>query len=155
SPAKQKGRALHKLVLEGPEAFKATFVSEPKPEVHPATAIRSSARQYVSHYRHAFREGILAASDEWPCAPLAGRLDRGPGRRRQAARPLQKGSEPFLRLGLPELPLVLGGKRNRRRSFQHRHLTYNRRRPVRHCHGLARNPVDPAHIRSTSHRSGP
>jgi hypothetical protein len=39
SPAKQKGRALHKLVLEGPEAFKAAFVSEPQPEAHPGALV--------------------------------------------------------------------------------------------------------------------
>jgi PDDEXK-like uncharacterized protein DUF3799/SAP domain-containing protein len=39
SPAKLKGRALHKLVLEGPEAFKATFVSEPQPEAHPGALV--------------------------------------------------------------------------------------------------------------------
>src|SRR5262249_20567053 len=39
SPAKQKGRALHKLVLEGPEAFRATFVTEPLPEAHPESLV--------------------------------------------------------------------------------------------------------------------
>jgi hypothetical protein len=39
SPAKQKGRALHKLVLEGPEAFEATFVTEPQAEAHPGAFV--------------------------------------------------------------------------------------------------------------------
>lgn len=39
SPAKQKGRALHKVVLEGPEAFKATFISEPQPDDHPGALV--------------------------------------------------------------------------------------------------------------------
>jgi hypothetical protein len=39
SPARQKGRALHKLVLEGPEAFEAAFVTEPRPEAHPGALV--------------------------------------------------------------------------------------------------------------------
>jgi hypothetical protein len=35
SPAKQKGRALHKLVLEGLEAFERSFACEPKPDAYP------------------------------------------------------------------------------------------------------------------------
>jgi len=39
SPAKQKGRALHKLVLEGEEAFAAAFATEPKPEAYPGCLV--------------------------------------------------------------------------------------------------------------------
>jgi hypothetical protein len=39
SPAKQKGRALHKLVLEGPEAFERSYCSEPKPDAYPGSLV--------------------------------------------------------------------------------------------------------------------
>jgi PDDEXK-like domain of unknown function (DUF3799)/SAP domain len=39
SPAKQKGRALHKLVLEGEQAFAHAFVEEPQPSGHPGSLI--------------------------------------------------------------------------------------------------------------------
>src|SRR5215831_16007085 len=39
SPAKQKGRALHKLVLEGEEAFAAAFATEPQPHAHPGCLV--------------------------------------------------------------------------------------------------------------------
>src|SRR5215831_8951386 len=39
SAAKQKGRALHKLVLEGEEAFAAAFATEPQPEAHPGCLV--------------------------------------------------------------------------------------------------------------------
>src|SRR5262245_9823365 len=39
SPAKQKGRALHKLVLEGEEAFAAAFASDPQPDAHPGCLV--------------------------------------------------------------------------------------------------------------------
>jgi hypothetical protein len=39
SPAKQKGRALHKLVLEGREAFVAAFATEPQPDAHPGCLV--------------------------------------------------------------------------------------------------------------------
>jgi hypothetical protein len=39
SPAKQKGRALHKLVLEGEEAFSAAFATEPQPDAHPGCLV--------------------------------------------------------------------------------------------------------------------
>jgi hypothetical protein len=35
TPAKQKGRALHKLVLEGEAAFERSFACEPKPDAYP------------------------------------------------------------------------------------------------------------------------
>src|SRR5262245_33934197 len=35
SPAKQKGRALHKLVLEGLEAFERAYSCETKPDAYP------------------------------------------------------------------------------------------------------------------------
>lgn len=35
SPAKQKGRALHSLVLEGPDAFAKAFIEEPSPSSYP------------------------------------------------------------------------------------------------------------------------
>jgi hypothetical protein len=37
--AMQKGRALHKLVLEGLEAFEAAFAEEPQPSGHPGTLV--------------------------------------------------------------------------------------------------------------------
>jgi hypothetical protein len=39
SAAKQKGRALHKLVLEGEEAFAAAFAIEPQPDGHPGCLV--------------------------------------------------------------------------------------------------------------------
>jgi PDDEXK-like domain of unknown function (DUF3799)/SAP domain len=39
SPAKQKGRALHKLVLEGEAAFAQAFVEEPQPSGHPGCLV--------------------------------------------------------------------------------------------------------------------
>jgi hypothetical protein len=39
SPAKQKGRALHKLVLEGREAFERSYCCEPKPEAYPGALV--------------------------------------------------------------------------------------------------------------------
>jgi len=39
SPAKKKGRALHKLVLEGEEAFATAFATEPQPEAHPGALV--------------------------------------------------------------------------------------------------------------------
>jgi PDDEXK-like domain of unknown function (DUF3799) len=39
SPAKQKGRALHKLVLEGEQAFSQAFVEEPQPSGHPGCLV--------------------------------------------------------------------------------------------------------------------
>jgi PDDEXK-like domain of unknown function (DUF3799)/SAP domain len=39
SPAKQKGRALHKLVLEGEQAFARSFVEEPQPSGHPGCLV--------------------------------------------------------------------------------------------------------------------
>ena len=39
SPAKQKGRALHKLVLEGEGAFAAAFVQEPSPAGYPGALV--------------------------------------------------------------------------------------------------------------------
>jgi PDDEXK-like domain of unknown function (DUF3799)/SAP domain len=39
SPAKQKGRALHKLVLEGEQAFSEAFVEEPHPSGHPGCLV--------------------------------------------------------------------------------------------------------------------
>jgi hypothetical protein len=39
SAAKQKGRALHKLVLEGEKAFAAAFATEPQPEAHPGCLV--------------------------------------------------------------------------------------------------------------------
>jgi hypothetical protein len=39
SPAKQKGRAFHKLVLEGPEAFERSFTSELKPDAYPGALV--------------------------------------------------------------------------------------------------------------------
>jgi hypothetical protein len=39
SSAKQKGRALHKLVLEGEEAFAAAFATEPQPDAHPGCLV--------------------------------------------------------------------------------------------------------------------
>jgi PDDEXK-like uncharacterized protein DUF3799/SAP domain-containing protein len=39
SPAKQRGRALHKLVLEGEDAFAAAFAIEPQPDAHPGCLV--------------------------------------------------------------------------------------------------------------------
>jgi hypothetical protein len=39
APAKQKGRALHKLVLEGEEAFAKAFIEEPQPNGHPGCLV--------------------------------------------------------------------------------------------------------------------
>jgi PDDEXK-like domain of unknown function (DUF3799)/SAP domain len=39
SPAKQKGRALHKLVLEGEEVFASAFAVEPSPADHPGALL--------------------------------------------------------------------------------------------------------------------
>jgi hypothetical protein len=39
SHAKLKGRALHKLVLEGPEAFDKAFAESPSPEGHPGALV--------------------------------------------------------------------------------------------------------------------
>jgi hypothetical protein len=39
TPAKLKGRALHKLVLEGEEAFAKAFVEEPQPSGHPGCLV--------------------------------------------------------------------------------------------------------------------
>src|SRR5262249_27241385 len=39
TPAKQKGRALHKLVLEGEAAFSAAFAQEPSHEGHPGCLV--------------------------------------------------------------------------------------------------------------------
>jgi hypothetical protein len=39
SAAKQKGRALHKLVLEGEKAFAAAFATEPQPDAHPGCLV--------------------------------------------------------------------------------------------------------------------
>jgi len=39
SPAKQRGRALHKLVLEGEAAFAAVFATEPQPDAHPGCLV--------------------------------------------------------------------------------------------------------------------
>jgi len=39
SPAKQKGRALHKLVLEGLEAFERSYSCEPRPDAYPGALV--------------------------------------------------------------------------------------------------------------------
>jgi PDDEXK-like uncharacterized protein DUF3799/SAP domain-containing protein len=39
TPARQKGRALHKLVLEGEQAFAEAFVEEPQPTGHPGCLV--------------------------------------------------------------------------------------------------------------------
>jgi PDDEXK-like domain of unknown function (DUF3799)/SAP domain len=39
TPAMQKGRALHKLVLEGEEAFESAFISEPQPAAYPGALV--------------------------------------------------------------------------------------------------------------------
>jgi hypothetical protein len=41
SPAKQKGRALHKLVLEGLEAFERTYTCEPAASAYPGALVTS------------------------------------------------------------------------------------------------------------------
>jgi hypothetical protein len=39
TPAKRAGRALHKLVLEGPKAFERAYISEPQPADHPGCLV--------------------------------------------------------------------------------------------------------------------